>query len=262
MNELIDAIGNHTTAHFKEKYRSADVLLIDDIQFISGKESTQEEFFHTFSALYESEKQIIMTSDRPPKEINPLTERLRTRFEGSVIVEVLPPSFELRTAIIKKKADSLGLAIENSLVNYMAERLNNNIRQIEGVIKKIYALYSLYERDVTREMIESVISIVDPGNIPNDILIERILDAVSNKHGVSVVDIKSKKKTDSIANARHMSIYIIKKLTDLSLKDIGQIFQRDHSTVHSSISKMETYIKTKNNYERDLNELIKEIKGV
>ena len=262
MNELIEAIGNHNTTHFKEKYRSADVLLIDDIQFISGKESTQEEFFHTFSALYESEKQIIMTSDRPPKEINPLTERLRTRFEGSVIVEVLPPSFEIRTAIINKKADSLGLVIDNNLVNYMAERLNNNIRQIEGVIKKIYALYSLYEKEVTRELIEQVISIVDPGNIPNDILIERILSAVSKKHGVSVEDIKSKKKTDSIANARHMTIYIIKKLTDLSLKDIGQIFKRDHSTVHSSISKMETYIKTKNNYERDLNELIKEIKGV
>ena len=192
-----------------------------------------------------------MTSDRPPKEINPLTERLRTRFEGSVIVEVLPPSFELRTAIIKKKADSLGLVIENSLVNYMAERLNNNIRQIEGVIKKIYALYSLYEKDVTKEMIEQVISIVDPGNIPNDILIERILSSVSKHYGVSVEDIKSKKKTDSIANARHLSIYIIKKLTDLSLKDIGQIFRRDHSTVHSSVNKIETYIKTKNNYERD-----------
>ena len=262
MNELIESIGNHTTSHFKEKYRTADVLLIDDIQFISGKESTQEEFFHTFAALYESEKQIIMTSDRPPKEINPLTERLRTRFEGSVIVEVLPPSFELRTAIIKKKADSLGLVIDNALVNYMAERLNNNIRQIEGVIKKIYALYSLYETDVTRDMIEQVISIVDPGNIPNDILIERVLTAVSKKFGVSAEDIKSKKKTDSIANARHMTIYIIKKLTDLSLKDIGQIFKRDHSTVHSSINKMETYVKTKNNYERDLNELIKEIKGV
>jgi len=262
MNELIDAIGNRTTAAFKEKYRSADVLLIDDIQFISGKESTQEEFFHTFSALYESDKQIIMTSDRPPKEITPLTERLRTRFEGSVIVEVLPPSFELRTAIIKKKADSLGLVIDNSLVNYMAERLNNNIRQIEGVIKKVYALYSLYEREVTKDTIEQVISIVDPGNIPNDIMVERILSAVSKKHGVSVEDIKSKRKTDNIANARHMCIYIIKQLTDLPLKDIGEIFKRDHSTVHFSISKMETYIKTKNNYEKELNELIKEIKGV
>ncbi len=262
MNELIDSIGNRTTSAFKEKYRSADVLLIDDIQFISGKESTQEEFFHTFSALYESDKQIIMTSDRPPREINPLTERLRTRFEGSVIVEVLPPSFELRTAIIKKKADQLGLPMDNSLVNYMAERLNNNIRQIEGVIKKVYALYSLYETDVDRDTIEQVISIVDPGNIPNDILVDRILSAVSKKHGVSVDDIKSKKKTDSIANARHMCIYIIKRLTDLPLKEIGNIFKRDHSTIHFSVNKVETYIKTKNNYEKEINELIKEIKGI
>ena len=261
MNELIDAIGNRTTQSFKEKYRSADVLLIDDIQFISGKESTQEEFFHTFSALYESDKQIIMTSDRPPQEITPLTERLRTRFEGSVIVEVLPPSLELRTAIIKKKADSLGLVIENDLVNYMAERLNNNIRQIEGVIKKIYALYSLYESEVTKDLIEQVISIVDPGNIPNDIMVERILLNVSKKYGVSVEDIKSKKKTDSVANARHISVYLIKKLTDLSLKDIGTIFKRDHSTVHFSFTKIETYVKTKNNYSKELDELIKEIKG-
>ncbi len=262
MNELIDSIGNRTTQSFKEKYRSADVLLIDDIQFISGKESTQEEFFHTFSALYESDKQIIMTSDRPPKEINPLTERLRTRFEGSVIVEVLPPSFELRTAIIKKKADQLGLPIDNSLVNYMAERLNNNIRQIEGVIKKVYALYSLYESEVTRDLIEQVISIVDPGNIPNDILIERILSTVSKHHGVSVEDLKSRKKTDSIANARHMCIYIIKRLTDLPLKEIGNIFKRDHATIHFSVNKVDTYIKTKNNYEKEINDIIKEIKGV
>ena len=261
MNELIDAIGNRTTQSFKEKYRSADVLLIDDIQFISGKESTQEEFFHTFSALYESDKQIIMTSDRPPQEITPLTERLRTRFEGSVIVEVLPPSLELRTAIIKKKADSLGLVIENDLVNYMAERLNNNIRQIEGVIKKIYALYSLYESEVTKDLIEQVISIVDPGNIPNDIMVERVLLTVSKKYGVSVEDIKSKKKTDSVANARHISVYLIKKLTDLSLKDIGTIFKRDHSTVHFSYNKIETNVRTKNNYSKELDELIKEIRG-
>ncbi len=262
MNELIDSIANRTTSAFKEKYRSADVLLIDDIQFISGKESTQEEFFHTFSALYESDKQIIMTSDRPPKEITPLTERLRTRFEGSVIVEVLPPSFELRTAIIKKKADQLGLPMDNSLVNYMAERLNNNIRQIEGVIKKVYALYSLYETDVDKDTIEQVISIVDPGNIPNDILVDRILSAVSKKHGVSVEDIKSKKKTDSVANARHMAVYIIKRMTDLPLKEIGNIFKRDHSTIHFSVNKIETYIKTKNNYEKEINELMKDIRGV
>lgn len=261
INELIEAIANHQTAPFKEKYRTADVLLIDDIQFIAGKESTQEEFFHTFSALYESEKQIILTSDRPPMEIKPLTDRLRTRFEGGLLADVQPPSFELRTAIIRKKSEDMGLSIPNSLIDYMAERLNNNIRQIEGVLKKLYAVFSLTGTEVTKEAIDQIISIVDPGNIPNDTKIERILSAVSKKYGVSVEDIKSKKKTDSVANARHTSIYIIRQLTDLSLKEIGKIFGRDHSTIISSINKIEINIKTIRNYESDIDKLIKEIKN-
>jgi chromosomal replication initiator protein len=261
MNELIESIGNHNTAHFKEKYRSADVLLIDDIQFISGKESTQEEFFHTFSALYESEKQIILTSDRPPMEIKPLTDRLRTRFEGGLLADVQPPSFELRTAIIRKKSDLMGLDVSNDLVNYMAERLNSNIRQLEGVLKKLYAISSLTGAEVTKDSIDQVISIVDPGNIPTDAMIERILQSVSKKYGISIDDLKSKKKNDSIANARHVAIYIIRKLTELSLKDTGKIFSRDHSTVLSSIGKVEINIKTVNNYESEINALIKEIRG-
>ncbi|MBO5009695.1 MAG: chromosomal replication initiator protein DnaA [Clostridia bacterium] len=262
MNELIESIGNRTTTAFKEKYRTADVLLIDDIQFIAGKESTQEEFFHTFSSLYESGKQIILASDRPPREINPLTERLRTRFEGGLIADVQPPSFELRTAIIKKKSESLGIDLSSELVDYMAERLNNNIRQIEGVIKKLYAVTSLTGAFVTKETIEQIISIVDPGNIPTSALIERILSAVCKKYGVSEEDIKSKKKTENIANARHVAIYISRKITDLSLPNIGKIFSRDHSTIISSINKVELNIKTKKNYEEEINNLIKEIKIV
>ena len=137
INELIDAIGNHETGAFKDKYRTADVLLIDDIQFLAGKESTQEEFFHTFNALYENEKQIILTSDRPAREIKPLTDRLRTRFEWGLIADIQTPSFELRTAIIKKKAEDMNLSLSPELINYMAERLNNKIRQVEGLIKKL-----------------------------------------------------------------------------------------------------------------------------
>ncbi|MBQ7386863.1 MAG: chromosomal replication initiator protein DnaA [Clostridia bacterium] len=261
INELIEAIGDGFTAAFKEKYRSADVLLIDDIQFLAGKESTQEEFFHTFSALYESEKQIILTSDRPPMEIKPLTDRLRTRFEGGLIADVQPPSFELRTAIIRKKSDAMGLVIAPELVDYMADRLNNNIRQIEGVLKKLYAIISLTGAEVTKESIDNVISIVDPGNVPTDIMIERIISAVSKKYGVPVEDIKSKKKTDNIANARHVAIYIIKKLLNLSYPSIGQIFGRDHSTVISSVNKVELNIRTKNNYEADIQSIIKDVKG-
>ena len=237
------------------------MLLIDDIQFLAGKEQTQEEFFHTFSALYESDKQIILTSDRPPMEIKPLEDRLRTRFEGGLLADVQPPSFELRIAIIKQKADAMGLSVSNELVEYMAERLQNNIRQIEGVLKRIYAVYSLTSAEVTKEKIDEVISIIDPGNIPTDALIEKILSAVSKAYGVSSDEMKSKKRTDNITNARHVAIYLIKQLTELTLKEIGAIFGRDHSTVVFSVEKVGKNIKTINNYELEINRLIKEIKG-
>ena len=246
MNELIGAIARAETEAFKEKYRSADILLIDDIQFIAGKVSTQEEFFHTFSALYESDKQIILTSDRPPKEINPLEDRLRTRFEGGLLADVQPPSFELRTAIIRKKADSMNLIISNEMVDYMAERLQNNIRQIEGALKRLYALYNLSNMPVSKESIDQVIAIIDPGNIPTDALVEKILTVVAKNNGVTVDELKSKKKTDNIAKARHTAIYIIRKLTSLSLQDIGDVFARDHTTVMASINKVEINIKTMN----------------
>ena len=261
LDELIKAIRDGSTTEFKDKYRSCDVLLIDDIQFLAGKEMTQEEFFHTFSALYEAEKQIILTSDRPPMEIKPLEDRLRTRFEGGLLADVQPPSFELRIAIIKQKADAMGLSVSNDLVEYMAERLQNNIRQIEGVLKRIYAVHSLTSAEVTKEKIDEVISIIDPGNIPTDALIEKILSSVSRAYGVPADQMKSKKRTDNVTNARHVAIYLIKQLTELTLKEIGAIFGRDHSTVVFSIDKVEKSIKTVNNYEAEINRLIKEIKG-
>jgi chromosomal replication initiator protein len=262
INELIEAIGSGFTAPFKEKYRTADVLLIDDIQFLAGKEATQEEFFHTFSILYENDKQIILTSDRPPKEIKPLSDRLRTRFEGGLIADVQPPSFELRVAIIRKKADVMGINIAPPLVDYMADRLNNNIRQIEGVLKKLYFYTSFTGRELTKEDVDKSIAIVDPGNVPASVMVDRILSATAKKYGVTVEDIKSKKKTDSIANARHTAIYLIRKLTPLSLKETGAIVNRDHSTAHFSEEKVMLNIRTIKNYENELNALIKEIKGL
>ena len=262
INELIEAIASGFTAPFKEKYRSADVLLIDDIQFLAGKEATQEEFFHTFSVLYENDKQIILTSDRPPKEIRPLSDRLRTRFEGGLVVDVQPPSFELRAAIIRKKADVMGIKIAPPLVDYMADRLNSNIRQIEGVLKKLYFYTSFTGTDITKEDIDKSISIVDPGNIPTSVMVDRILSAVAKKYGVTVEDIKSKKKTDNIANARHIAIYVIRKLTPLSLKETGMAVNRDHSTAHASEEKVLLNIHTIKNYGTELDLLIKEIKGV
>lgn len=189
-------------------------------------------------------------------------ERLRTRFEWGLIADIQPPSFELRAAIIKKKAEDLGLDIPNGLIDYIAERLNNNVRQIEGILKKLYAIHSFTGSDITKESIDNIISIIDPGNIPNDAMVEKILLHVSKKYGVPIDDIKSKKKTNSIAGARHVAIYIIRKLTDLSLKEIAKVFGRDHSTLVSSINKVELNIKTVKNYESEINLLIKEIRGV
>ena len=261
MNELIAAISTYTTQEFKEKYRGADVLLIDDIQFIAGKVSTQEEFFHTFSYHYESNKQIILTSDRPPHEIKPLEDRLRTRFEGGLIADIQPPSPELRAAIIKKKSDSIGLKLSNELVEYIASRLHENIRQIEGVIKKLGMMNAMTGAEVTKQSVDEVISVIDPGNIPVDILIDKIISTVSRYYGVSVEDMKSKKKTDAVANARHIAIYIIRKLTEKSYKEIGAIFSRDHTTVIASCDRVTTNIKTMIKTDSDIKKIIKEIKG-
>jgi chromosomal replication initiator protein len=195
-------------------------------------------------------------------EIKPLTDRLRTRFEGGLLADVQPPSFELRTAIIRQKSDAMGLTISNELVDYMADRLNNNIRQIEGILKRLYAISSLSGEEITKTKIDQIISIVDPGNIPTDAMIERVISAVTKKYGVTPEDVKSKKRTDNIANARHVCIYIIRQLTELSLREIGDIFSRDYSTAISSIEKVNINIKTVKNYESDINRLIKEIKEV
>lgn len=189
-------------------------------------------------------------------------DRLRTRFEWGLVADIQPPSFELRTAIIKKKSEDMGLSLSPMLIDYIAERLNNNIRQIEGILKKLYAIHSFSGIEITKETIDNVISIVDPGNIPNDAVVEKVLLRVSKKYGVSIEDLKSKKKTDRIASARHVAIYIIRKLTDMSLKEIGKIFGRDYSTVISSINKIELNIKTVKNYESEINSLIKEIQGI
>ena len=261
MNELIDAISNSSTLEFKERYRGADVLLIDDIQFIAGKVATQEEFFHTFSYLYESNRQIILTSDRPPHEIKPLEDRIRTRFEGGLIADIQPPSAELRASIIKLKSKALGFTLENNLVDYIASRLHENIRQIEGVIKKLSAIRMMTGEEITKEKIDEVISVIDPGNVPPDILIEKTISSVSKFYGVDPADLKSSKRTDNVANARHVAIYIIRALTGKSYKEVGAVFSRDHSTVISSCDKVQTLIKTSNKYNSDIKNLMKEIKG-
>ncbi|MFA5562540.1 MAG: chromosomal replication initiator protein DnaA [Eubacteriales bacterium] len=259
-NELIESIQRGTTAAFREKYRRADVLLIDDIQFIAGKESTQEEFFHTFNALYEAEKQIILTSDRPPRDIKTLEERLSSRFEWGLIADIQPPSFELRIAIINKKAEERGISLSPEIVTYLAENLQANIRQIEGSIKKIAAISMLTGTPVSLDMSKRAIADILAGSVPVSVTVDKILHAVSRKYGVSVEDIKGKKRHENIVSARHLCVYLVRKQTSLPLTAIGEIFERDHSTILSSIKNVEEQLRQTKHMEGELEELLTEIK--
>lgn len=259
-NELIESITRKTQAQFRNKYRKADVLLIDDIQFIAGKEGIQEEFFHTFNALYEDHKQIILAADRPPRDMKTLEDRLKSRFEWGLIADIQIPDFELRIAIMKNKAKMIDLNIPNEVLTFLAENLRSNIRQLEGAIKKIGAQSFLNGTPITIDLAKSCITDILVGNEPATVTVDRIISKVSKKYGIDEDDIKSRKKTKEIANARHACIYIIRKLTELSLPAIGKIFGRDHTTIMSSLSVVENEIKRNPMYEVEISELIKEIK--
>lgn len=260
-NEMIGAIKSGTMPAFREKYRSSDVLLIDDIQFIAGKESTQEEFFHTFTALYESEKQIILTSDRPPKDISPLEDRLRTRFEWGLIADIQPPSEELRAAIIRQKAESMHVTVPEDAIAFLTESLQKDIRQIEGAIKKIAAISSITSTPINIDMCRRAIGDIVSGEEPAPVTVDRILRVVSEKFGVSCADIKGRKRSENIASARHMCVYLIRQLTSLSLMDIGAIFARDHTTTINSIRKIESERGNGSPTDMLINELTEKIKN-
>lgn len=259
-NQMIDSISKGLTAEFREKYREADVLLIDDIQFIAGKASTQEEFFHTFNHLYENGKQIILVSDLPPRDIQRLEERLRTRFEGGVMADINPPDFELRAAIVKKKVQKLGIEFPEEVVNYIAENLTDNVRQLEGAVKRISAQCLLTGNTVSVDLAVRCISDQVVGSEPVNTTVDKILTVVSNKFNVSVDDIKSRKRTSNIASARHTSIYIIKKLTNSSLPAIGKLFGRDHTTVMNSLDAVEKRIAAEPAYDQQIKEIIRIVK--
>jgi chromosomal replication initiator protein len=257
---MIDSIRRESTAVFREKYRLADVLLIDDIQFIAGKESTQEEFFHTFNALYEGHRQIIMTSDRPPRDIKTLEDRLKTRFEWGLIADVQPPDFELRIAIMKNKAEVLKIKMPGDVVEFLAENLKSNVRQLEGAIKKLGAQSLLTGVPINVDLAITCVADLLTGSEPVSVTVERILDKVSRKYNIPIEDIKSRKRTKEVASARHVTIYIIRRLTDMSLPAIGKYMGRDHTTILSSLDTIESELKTSATLELEINELIKEIK--
>ncbi len=261
-NELVDSLHHGgDPAAFRQKYRSADVLLIDDIQFIAGKEGTQEEFFHTFSALYEAEKQIILTSDRPPKDIRALEERLRTRFEWGLIADIQPPSLELRIAIIKKKSEYLKIRLSEEQINRMAERLSSNIRKIEGALKKIAALSLLNSRSVTDDEIEEIINHYASRAISSEDVEKKIFKMVSEKYDVTVDDIKSSKRNSSIAIARHVTVYLLHEVANYSFSKIGSVLNRDHTTVLASNANINDKMKKDTLFEEEMDEMMKVLRS-
>ena len=245
-NELIAAIQNGKNIEFRSKYREADLFLIDDIQFIAGKESTQEEFFHTFNKLYEEHKQIVMTSDRKPSDMLTLEDRLKTRFEWGLLADVQPPDYETRMAIIKNKAKILGLNLNDEVCNYIAVNVTSNVRQIEGTVKKILAYRDLNNMPLDLGHISRAIDDMfkSEGNaVPTPSL---IISQVCKFYSIDEAVIRGTQKNKGTAEARQVAMYLIRKLTNLSLPDIGKEFDRDHSTVLYAVRKVEMALKNGN----------------
>lgn len=255
-NELIIAIQSGHNIEFREKYRNADLFLMDDVQFIAGKASTQEEFFHTFNTLYEANKQIVFTSDRPPTEITLLTDRLQSRFCSGMIADINPPDYETRMAIIRSKSTQLGLYLSDEVMDYIAKNVTANVRQIEGAVKRVMAYRDIMDDSIDIAVIKKILSdLVKTENefIPTPSL---IIEETGKYFSVTADDIRSKRKTHTISIARQVSVYLIRKLTNVTLENIGSEFSgRDHSTVLSSIKKVETLMKT----DKDLSKAIKDI---
>ena len=238
-NELIEAIQKGKNIEFRSKYREADLFLIDDIQFIAGKDSTQEEFFHTFNTLYEGQKQIVMTSDRKPSELLTLQDRLRTRFEWGLLASVEAPDYETRMAIIKNKANTMGIELEHDVCDYIAVNVTNNVRQIEGTVKKILAYRELNNMPLDLPNVSRAISDMfkNEGNaLPTPSL---IIGQVCKVYNLDENVLRGTQKNKRTAEARQVAVYLIRKLTNLSTTDIGKEFNRDHTTILHSINKIE-----------------------
>ncbi|MEE1007061.1 MAG: chromosomal replication initiator protein DnaA [Acutalibacteraceae bacterium] len=255
-NELIKALqdgklGLGTIEDFRTKYRGVDVLLIDDIHFIAGKESTQEEFFNTFNTLYQNNKQIVVTLDRPPREIKTLDDRIRSRFESGLFADIALPDFETRVGIIQKKADQLHISIEESLVFYIAEHIKSNTRQLEGVVKKLEAYISIQGKIPTLAVVQNFIRDIINDTRPEPVKIEKIIAEVARTYNVSESDILSNRRTSALALARQVAMYIARETTNLSYKAIGESFGKDHTTVLYNVNRIENFLKDKP-YEKEL----------
>ncbi|WHY77639.1 chromosomal replication initiator protein DnaA [Neobacillus sp. WH10] len=260
-NEFINSIRDNKAENFRNKYRNVDILLIDDIQFLAGKESTQEEFFHTFNALHEESKQIIISSDRPPREIPTLEDRLRSRFEWGLITDITPPDLETRIAILRKKAKAEGLDIPNEVMLYIANQIDSNIRELEGALIRVVAYSSLINKDINADLAAEALKDIIPSSKPKVITIHEIQKVVGEHFSIKLEDFKAKKRTKSVAFPRQIAMYLSRELTDYSLPKIGEEFGgRDHTTVihaHEKISKLLQSDSTLQKQMKELHELLK-----
>ncbi|SHG72813.1 chromosomal replication initiator protein DnaA [Ornithinibacillus halophilus] len=262
-NEFINAIMDNKTINFRNKYRNVDILLIDDIQFIAGKESTQEEFFHTFNALHEENKQIIISSDRPPKEIPTLEDRLRSRFEWGLITDITPPDLETRIAILTKKAKAEGLDIPNEVMLYIANQIDTNIRELEGALIRVVAYSSLVNKDIDAALAADALKDIIPSSKPKVITIKRIMEVVGETYSVKLEDFIAKKRTKSIAFPRQIAMYLSREMTDFSLPKIGDEFGgRDHTTVIHAHEKISKLLDKDSLLAKEIDELIEKIKAL
>jgi chromosomal replication initiator protein len=256
MNEMVNAIRYDRILDFRERYRSVDVLLVDDVQFLAGREGTQTEFFHTFNALYDSQKQIVISSDCPPHEIPQLEERLRSRFEWGLIADIQPPDLETKTAILKKKAETEGVPVPDNVAIYIASKIKSNIRELEGSLIRLIAYASLTGREISLPLAQEVLRNV----LQNDekaITIEIVQKAVADYYQLKVAELKSKNNSKSVAMPRQIAMFLCKTLTNASLPEIGRSFGgKHHSTVIHSIRKIEELRKTDGNFNTLINTLL------
>lgn len=259
-NNMIKALQDGSIDEFKNRYRNIDIFLMDDIHFIAGKDQTQEEFFNTFNSLYQNNKQIVVTCDRPLKEIKTLEDRIRSRFEGGVMADITPPDFETRVGIINTKAAFLNLTLDENIVYFIAEHIKMNTRQLEGVVKKLQAYVSLQNKNPSISVVQGFIRDIINDTTPEPIKVEEIIFQVSKTFNVSEKDIISKRKTAAVAFARQVAMYIARETTELSYKAIGESFGKDHATVLYNVQKIEEHLKN-NPFDKELVEdIIKNLK--
>ncbi|ADU28293.1 chromosomal replication initiator protein DnaA [Evansella cellulosilytica] len=260
-NEFINSIRDNKAVNFRNKYRNVDVLLIDDIQFLAGKEQTQEEFFHTFNALHEERKQIVISSDRPPKEIPTLEDRLRSRFEWGLITDITPPDLETRIAILRKKAKAENLDIPNEVMLYIANQIDTNIRELEGALIRVVAYSSLINQDMNADLAAVALKDIIPNAKPKTITIKDIQKTVAETFQIRVEELKAKKRTKNVAYPRQIAMYLSRELTDNSLPKIGTEFGgRDHTTVIHAHEKITKLFSTDSDLQKQIQEIKDQLK--